>query len=301
MKGILMMAKKLDKVMAIGDENYEVQAKTAEKVENPLIIRSIGLSGSEKVSEQVEFFGNAKKEISIVSAETGGRFKAPIAVKPLVNGVTPNSDQVLGYSDIKKVVANMTGSGWYLWSGSGSADDFTVVKKNEVNQHLGIVIGPDGQALHEQIQGIGFSYTNYHEGYLPMYLYICSDTGNLYYGTSEDTICKQIVNEAIKLVSTSKPDETCYTADSLAEIITRLESKITNIINGSQTVGKAENADYVEHATSASSATNDSDNKPINKNYYRATYNTVGVNSITISTTSPTANDGIDGDIWIVY
>ena len=56
-----------------------------------------------------------------------------------------------------------------------------------------------------------------------------------------------------------------------------------------------------DSATSAVKATQDSDGKQINYNYYRSTYNTSGVNSITISTSTPASSQGINGDIWIKY
>jgi hypothetical protein len=85
-----------------------------------------------------------------------------------------------------------------------------------------------------------------------------------------------------------------HTADSIASNFNELFNKaatntedITSIRTGTITVAKA------------AKATQDSDGKQINKNYYQCKANTSGVNTITISASAPSG--GSNGDIWIKY
>ena len=101
---------KLDSVLKINNTSYEVQAKTAEQVLNPLNIE-VAKSLSQAGYENKSFNGSEAEAISVISAREGGAFEKPISVPPL-GEATPTSNQVLNYGDISEMVTKLSGSGW---------------------------------------------------------------------------------------------------------------------------------------------------------------------------------------------
>ena len=217
---------KLDSVLKINNTSYEVQAKTAEQVVNPLnieVAKSLEQAGDENKS----FNGSEAETISIISAREGGAFEKPISVPSLatLETTTPTDTQVLNYGDISEMVAKLSGSGWYMWE----EESLNAVVVNNVYQHLGIVLGDYSDLCK-------FAEHNNEHNILPRYLYICTDeenSGNLYYGASanekkeavEGIDFIQIVNKAKELKSTDHS----YTADSLFGELTELKSDLSKL------------------------------------------------------------------------
>jgi hypothetical protein len=217
------MSNKLDNIVKIGEVDFEVQAVTAEKVRNALKVKEIDINNEEHVKD---FTGEEVVEVSTVSAETGGYFRMPIGVPPLndeqhADYSKVNNNQVVNFGDISKITSSLAGSGWYTWELENPEDTvctFKPVVVGAVNQHVGVVLGLDGHLA-------SFASTNTatedRTAFLPFYLYICTDTGNLYYGTS-DGAYKQIVNKAYEVVS----DNNTFTADSINDRFVTIESAI---------------------------------------------------------------------------
>lgn len=313
---------KLDSVLKINNTSYEVQAKTAEQVVNPLnieVAKSIEQAGYENKS----FNGSEAEAISVISAREGGAFEKPISVPPL-GEAAPTSTQVLNYGDISEMVTRLSGSGWYMWE-SGSLNAVVV---NNVYQHLGIVLGtyPTLSA---------FATFNNESNKLPRYLYICTDTansGNLYYGISankkqeavEGVDFIQIVNKAKEL----KSDSHLYTADSIYTEFDGLKKQISDLngtvggndtsvrdyiktqddalekkinetttkVNSAQTqLNNMTSKDSTNHLKVDNAAYADNADKLDNKD------STYFQKSIWVRNSEPGPTDGEVGDIWIVW
>lgn len=316
---------KLDKVIEIDGATYEVQAKTAEKVENKLTIYEVI---SETTEEPIEFNGHVAEgeeapEVFIVPADKGGYFRGPIGVPTVGNGPKQET-QVLNYRDLSTIVTNLAGSGWYSWDGAS----FAAVTDNGVNQHVGIVIGSSDNIesfAAKNAEIAAKTERSETEIYLPKFLYICADNGNLYQGSCENADSyRQIVNQALELVSSTT--EQSYTADSLKEILddldygvdknatdlqnakdaitknyqdadTTLDGKIATNTTGISTLNnwlneitETDDNNTVKNATNAANA-NLLDNK--DSTYFQK--------KITISDEAPSSSDGEVGDIWIVW
>lgn len=314
---------KLDKIINIAGTDYEVQAKTAEKVENKLTIyKVIG----EATEEAIEFDGQANSEgkspeVFVVPADKGGYFRGPINV-PTVGAKEKQATQVLNYEDLSSVVTNLAGSGWYSWDGT----NFATVTSNGVNQHVGIVLGnaddlPGFVSKNTEIAAKTDRLET--EYYLPKFLYICTDTGNLYLGDCEENY-RQIVNKAFELVSpttnqsytvddikttfeslstsvdtaesnleTAKDDLTEAYSEADAVLDAKINSntaKITTLESWKANTIVAGTANTVKNAAYASNA-DLLDNK--DSTYFQK--------KITISTSAPTSSDGEEGDVWIVW
>lgn len=315
---------KLDKVIEIDGTSYEVQAKTAEKVENKLTIYEVI---SETTEEPVEFNGHVAEgeeapEVFIVPADKGGYFRGPIGVPTVGNG--PKQDtQVLNYRDLSTIVTNLAGSGWYSWDGN----NFGAVTDNGVNQHVGIVIGSSANLESFATRNAEIAAKTERsetEIYLPKFLYICADNGNLYQGSCENAgSYQQIVNQALELVSQTTGQS--YTADSLktkldaidrdvAENATDIQTAVTNLTTDYQTAdteldGKiVANANgvmtlnnWLEHITETDDTTVKNATYADNANKLDNKDSTYFQKKITVSTNSPTSRDGEVGDIWIVW
>lgn len=315
---------KLDKVIEIDGTTYEVQAKTAEKVENKLTIYEVISATTE---EPIEFDGHVAEgeeapEVFIVPADKGGYFRNPIGV-PTVGNSPKQDTQVLNYRDLSTVVTNLAGSGWYSWDG----DNFGAVTDNGVNQHVGIVIGSSTNLASFATRNAEIAAKTERtetEIYLPKFLYICADNGNLYQGSCENADSyQQIVNQALELVSQTTGQS--YTADSLktkldtidrdvAENATDIQTAVTNLTTDYQTAdaeldGKiAANAssvmtlsNWLETITETNDTTVKNATYAENANKLDNKDSTYFQKKITVSTNSPTSSDGEVGDIWIVW
>lgn len=195
---------KLDRVIDIGGVNYEVEAKTAEKVENALTINKTNFDGTTAATPLVEFNGDDPKEVEIVPA-LGGKFKGHIrvpaaqqVVKVGGNDVTNietksgktdfRADAVLNYGDIKeKVLTNLLNAS-ILYNWNGTELDPVI---DQAITGISIVTGSESNLLDPSI---GFAYLNSVNKKISAYLYVCSDTKDLYFGTDSSIIPTRLVS-----------------------------------------------------------------------------------------------------------
>jgi hypothetical protein len=176
----------LEKTLLVDGQEYNVNAVHATQVDNTFTVKQVDIAGEIPEANVVTFNGSADADITIVPA-AGGKFSGPIKVGATDLGEA-DGETVLNYGDVSSLITDLTGSGWYTWNGT----TFNVVSKNDVNQHLGIVVGNN-----DNVQQ--FASYNKQDKYLPMYLYISSDTGNVFYGTSEEPTATQIAVNATRL------------------------------------------------------------------------------------------------------
>lgn len=210
---------KLDKTLVVDNITYDINAveathsNEADKVANTLTINKIDIEGN---AGPVVFDGSAAKDVSIVGAE-GGKFSGPIVVPTYEDKSKFESESVLNYADMNHVIGQLTGFSWYTWDGATLAGSV-----NSENQALrmGVVKG-----LYEHLDDF-IAYNSVNK-YLPFYLYICSDTGMMFFGDAEDTELKDITQvnakDAEKLLKAVK-------------LITNLESNNAVDFDGSKNV-----------------------------------------------------------------
>lgn len=238
--------RELAKTLTVDGQSYNINAKKAEELEKSITFTSKKYNGQEA---NIEYNGAEEVTIPIVPA-TGGIFDGPVKV-PDTNLATAPSGTILNYGDISKLLPELTGSGWYTWKNN----IFTAVTKENVNQHLGVVIGSE-ETLNTP--NTGFAAKNYAAKYLPMYLYICLDTGNIYYGESAiNTTTRLATNSTVLKVDGLAGTESVTGAELLRLISTNkinFDNLIAALANGSNKVKNAQNADNATNATNAASA-----------------------------------------------
>lgn len=174
--------RELEKVLSIEDEDskvfdYNINAKSAEKVENDLIINIIDKYG--EASEQIIFNGSTMKLLELITA-AGGKFKGPIRCQSQETEAEFDDDLILNYSDLKNQVLKhlMNTSSLYSW------DDRTLkpsIRRSAVSG-ISIVLGLDTEKDE-------FAKANMKNsalvGCLAAYLYWATDTRLLYFGTAD--------------------------------------------------------------------------------------------------------------------
>ena len=181
-----MPNKQLDKTLKVNNETYDVNAiysDEAGKTSNTLTI----INQLSDTTEETTFDGSKDANISVVSAEDGGKFLNPIEVPTLTSLKSVTDDSVLSYKNILDIVGQLTGASLFKWQWNEDAETGTLTSstKDKIPQRLGIVIGMEN-ALE------AFSIKNQKEDILSTYLYIAQidDTAqyNLYYGTATQDI-----------------------------------------------------------------------------------------------------------------
>jgi hypothetical protein len=199
---------KLDRVIDIGGVSYEVEAKTAEKVDGTLTIKKTTLEGETAKNPLVAFNGDDNQEVEIIPT-TGGKFKGHIRVPSASSelngakntetrgGITDfRTDAVLNYGDIKNNILTqlLNTSVLYSWQ-EGKLDPVVAKSINGITLITGsqtdLLMTPDGFAFENY-----YNAQNNRTPVVSSYLYICTDTKNLYFGTSES-------QDAIKLTSST--------------------------------------------------------------------------------------------------
>lgn len=317
------------------------EAEKAKKVNEKFTINKVGLINTTTVN----YDGSVSQNIDIVPA-SGGKFSGNIAVRDLSNDeLASNGELVLNYNSIvtkivDKLINTSTMATW-----DNSSKKLIFVNSSAAVNGLCVVKGNNSELT-------TFSAENNKAKWLPDYLFICTDTGNIYCGTSTSTATVQLALKATQLVSSSSNesyfdfndilnltslvnqqsqelselnktindlDEAIETtaknlasAESAARWASTIASTNNEQINwikdGNITVGNAASANMAtyaasagnaESAGSATKATQDSDGKQINLNYFRSASNNTTVNTITISSNTPSG--GSNGDIWIKY
>lgn len=161
---------KLEKYIEVNKIKYDVDAVSATQVDNSLTIIEKKSKNEDKTKS---FNGSAGVQIDIVPA-AGGHFSGPITVENSELSSETDGNTVLNYRTISTLIENFTGAGWYSWSNNKFN---TVTSTNGVPQHFGIVVGEE-----KEVQN--FVTTNFNKKHLPKYIYLCHNTGNLYYGSS---------------------------------------------------------------------------------------------------------------------
>lgn len=222
------MAKELHTTIKIDGEDYNVNAKQADHVKSALIIKNIGLTGSEKITERVTFTGNDAAEVSIVSAETGGRFNKEIRVPAATNIENINKESVLNYNDTINLVLNKIQKGAisYSWNGTEVVPSADITETNTFN-YISIVTGEQGTSG-------AFASWNYDQKafgrtpYVPIYLYIelREDKNDCitYFGTADSKTAIVLAINSATLV------EVANTANKVA-------NELTIQLNGGTTEG----------------------------------------------------------------
>jgi hypothetical protein len=317
-------------INAVHAENANQAEKAADadvagKVANALFIKSVGLGGTE-LANPIQFNGSEEKTITVVPA-SGGKFTGPVRVGNVKN--TANSredgsilaDAVLNYNDIINVVLKslITNSTTYEWKRNEQIEGeplelFPGITEGTING-ISIVTGDEADL-------VAFEATNNSDNKLLAFIYICLDTGSIYFGGAKIALVKLAIN-AEKIISVKDPTK-FYDYDKIAaldvsingngtesgliidietisnelrRLIATNATNISNIINGVTEVGKS------NQASSATKATNDANNKAIHYNYYRINATTSDNRTtekiITISQNGPSG--GNIGDIWIQY
>ncbi len=179
-----MDTRELEKVLSIEDEdstviNYNINAKSAEKVENDLIIKIIDKFG--QTAEQVSFNGSTMELLELITA-AGGKFKGPIRCQSQEAEAELDDDLILNYSDLKNVVLKhlMNTSSLYSW-------DHRVLKpsiRRSAVSGISIVLGLDTEKDE-------FARANMENsalaGCLAAYLYWATDSRLLYFGTADSS------------------------------------------------------------------------------------------------------------------
>ena len=274
------------------------QAEEAAKVAHKLTIKS---HNKADVSF-IEFNGEEAKAIDIVPA-SGGSFQGPITVPDPADTTKIDNSTVVNYKIIKSIVELLTGSPLFSWNGSELTAQ--TLADGTTLQKVSIITGD-----YDDLTALVESAT------CPsVFLYICTDGYNKIILKTPDGRLMDLANSAAYLAGSTQ--DSSYTGDSLTAALNTIGGRLTateqgittnaknisanstsinNIKNGTIVVGKAAHA---VSADSATKATQDSDGKQINLNYYRSTLKSDRVNSITISTNAPSG--GNDGDIWIKY
>jgi hypothetical protein len=162
--------KELNKTLAINGDTYNINAVKADKVENTLVIKQIGVD----IDSEIQFDGSTAGSISIVSAEDGGRFKKTIHVPASSNAEFVN-DEVLNYGDLTGVVLKelKNNSVLYEWDGS----ELQAGTEGNMTKSVSIITGAAGDVN-------SFAAENYESKHFSAYIYVADD-GNIYFGTSD--------------------------------------------------------------------------------------------------------------------
>lgn len=327
-----MATKKLDNVIEIGEDIYEVQAKTSEsantakQVDNSLTINKKTLTGT----TPVVFNGSSAKSVDIVPAG-GGAFSGRITVEDLKPSVT-DKKSVLNWGEVEtkvvehaiKTLTNSSAS--FTWNGSvlGSSNPSGV-------NGLSAILGESSDIASFATRNASAPDSEK----LATFIYICTDDHAIYFGTSESAtdyflLSSDKAREAVKLSNARKitvnlaKDATEASFDGTKDI----KPKVTGVldpVNGGTgstslanvTVGTSNNltdpndarntvtaSDVIQNRDDITSLiTGDTtagyadyaDNADM-LDGYEATY---FQKKITISTSEPSG--GSEGDIWIVY
>ena len=206
------MAKELTKTLMVDGEEYNVNAVEADRVKNTLTIKSIGLTGNEKTTETINFNGESAETISVVSAETGGRFNKEIRVPNNTKDI--NAESVLNYHDTVNVVLKdlAKASVFYSWnegflSEQYFADGVKIITESIV-KGISIIMGNNEDDAREFAEYNNTNFNAYIDAFnagesiadIPLwfaaYLFICQSTDNIYFGSCGSANVSRIAENA---------------------------------------------------------------------------------------------------------
>jgi hypothetical protein len=265
-KQAVVQPREMDKTIVIDNETYNINAvhsdkattadfaSSVEKVNYELVINEKGHDGDTVVS----FDGSSKKSLDIVPA-SGGKFTGKITAPSILgSGEEIDEEAVLNFKDIVGTVLERAFNTNVLATWEDSKLTFNTTTGN-INSSC-LVKGLEEDLFDktvEQESVLGFATINYNNSiandkslpWIPTYLYLCTDTGNIYLGTSTSP-------ELIRLAVNSVNTKVAEAADSLTgvvdgEDVSYTVSTISDIINGATTVGVARNIryEYVDPST----------------------------------------------------
>lgn len=188
----------LTDTIKVNDQEYNVNAVTAQKVAKPLILSKKDINNN---STLVQYNGSIERTVNIVPAE-GGRFNGPIRVpnqepdKPIAN------EAVLNYSDLTtKILQNfLNNSTSYNYDGENfPPSSSTGEEMNGVVNGISIIHGKE-----EDVETFAnANYDAYHENadiWISTFIYVCSDDPfNIYFGDCAHTDALRIAKSAERL------------------------------------------------------------------------------------------------------
>lgn len=319
--------KNLENVIEIENENYNINAvhsETAGQTTGKLTFKKKLLNGNEEV---VVFDGSSNRTISIVPP-TGGIFSGGIQLQsqPSLNSTkTADLATAVNLGSVKTIIKNLAGHPCCTWDGNDLVFE-TVDGDEESLQKVSLITG---------------THTNFtsfiNQKPKPVFfLYICTDSGAIYFGTSAESDYIQLGTQASsaytaeELVTPTGLGQT-WTAENIStafgsntEAHEQLTAKIDtdiqalrdshddDIENIKKTINAKAGAlksnisdvnsridDIEDGNTVVSKASKDALGTTIRTGYYRSAHNTTNANTITISTADPSG--GSNGDIWIKY
>ena len=192
-------------------ENAELteNAKVAEKVRHQLIINEAGLNDT----VSTDFDGSSEKIINMVPT-SGGKFTGNIAVPDIpTETIVENGELVLNYNDIVAKIINKLINTSTMATWSSEPGELVFLNAAPAINGLCVVKGIESEL-------VDFVTANSASKWLPDYIYICTDTSNLYLGTSNTT-------EFIRLAATA------YKLDTICNITTDLSSDQPAAFDGS--------------------------------------------------------------------
>lgn len=214
-----MSAKKLDKKLNIGGEEFEVNAVNSDiaaELANKLSVNISEYSSENNLITDIskEFNGTENISLDVVSSK-GGKFTGPVEMSNRPADYVFNDDTILNCGEIEEKISQLTGSPWFTWT--PKTDDpndgynFSAVtvdpaeSSSEIKQikRVGIVTGPA-----DMTAANAFAEHNVNNNILPLFLYIGRETDNngnladsrLYFGTNTDPTVATLGN---KLTSSS--------------------------------------------------------------------------------------------------
>lgn len=188
---------KLDNVIEIGNETFEVNAKHSEvatQVEENLSVKLYKeATPTDEPTEVIEYDGSEAQELHIVPV-TGGSFTGPISAE--THETTDfNSTDILNYEELENFVGGLKGTSLYRVTKEPADDEpnITPVEPSGEAMHIGTVVGSSDylEFFHENNTA------------LDTYLYICDDTGDIYLGGS-DKYPQRIADKALTLAESHK-------------------------------------------------------------------------------------------------
>ena len=193
--------KKLASTLLVDNTSYDIIAKEAESVKSSLTITEVGYD--ETTTPKV-YNGSIDREISIVPS-TGGSFTGDIKVPSLKKDANPDDMQVINYKDINdKILVNLlagfkNNTVLYTWDGEtlSVSTVSTEIPKNAACS-TSLVTGTEANITQFADKNKNADGTT--ETKLPAYLYICTDTHNLFFGTSDSSTPTQLAHKVDTLI-----------------------------------------------------------------------------------------------------
>lgn len=181
------------------EADHAVNADKAVKVNKKLTINKVGHTSTTEVS----FDGSADRTVNIVPAE-GGKFTGRIAV-PSVSDSTlkANGETVINYNDMVTRVVNKLINTSTMATWDATAKKLIFINDSTAVNGLCVVKGLDSTL-------VSFSKANASSKWLPDYLFICTDSGNIYLGSETSS-------DVLRLAATvAKLDTICSITTNLA-------------------------------------------------------------------------------------